>query len=91
VHLQGFNVYAALIVCNRGICFSHYNFSDLPLPAMFMTQPRVRAVFATDEKLEELGPKQSPDSLTPFQSDPPDGGFQVVMDGSGLVRFSVKF
>jgi hypothetical protein len=58
VLLQGFNVNAGLIVCNRGICFSHCDFSDLPLPAMFMAQPRVRAVFATDEKLEELGPKR---------------------------------
>ncbi|OJA19838.1 hypothetical protein AZE42_07779 [Rhizopogon vesiculosus] len=61
---------------------------------MSLTQSRlsVRDVFATNEKsdgLEELGPKQSPDSPTPSELDLPDGGLQAwaTVFGCFLMQF----
>ncbi|OJA19833.1 hypothetical protein AZE42_07781 [Rhizopogon vesiculosus] len=59
---------------------------------MSLTQSRVRNVFPTYQKLddvEELGPKQSSDSPSPSESDPPDGGFQAWATAFGcfLMQF----
>jgi len=58
---------------------------------MSVPQSKVLDMFATNKKsdvLEELRPKQSPDSLRSVESDPPDGGFQAWVTVFG--RYAVS-